>query len=155
MKYIYKYTNKINSKVYIGQTKSFPKSRAKKNGKGYIHCIKFYEDILKYGFDMFELEILEYVDDSIGDEREQYYIKLYDSINKGYNIDLGGKLHSKETKNKIANSGKGLNNSRAKNVCINNIPTNLSIRDYANLHNLNENTLRNWCRNNKNGFSYM
>lgn len=149
------YTNKINNKKYVGQTKTNPRRRAKKNGKGYVHCLKFYEAIQKYGFENFELTILERVEEKFGDERERYYINLYNSNIDGYNIDLGGKQHGLQTKHKISNSTKGMRNSRAKNVCVNGIPSNMTIRDYSKKYNLNENTLRNWCRNNKNGFSYM
>lgn len=158
---IYKYTNTINNKVYIGQTSLALEQRAKKDGKGYIHCKSFYDAILKYGWPSFKLEILEQVDNnSIADEREQFYIKLFNSTNPdfGYNIDFGGcigKIRAEQTKQKISESGKGLKNSRAKNVCVNGIPINKTIRDYAKEINISENTLKVWCKENKNGYSYF
>lgn len=157
---IYKYTNTLNNKVYVGQTTSTPEKRAKKNGKGYIHCKHFYSAILKYGWLSFKLEILEQVDSNVADEREQFYIKFFNSTNPefGYNLDLGGcaeKIRSEQTKQKISDSGKGLKNSRAKNVCVNGIPTNKTIRDYAKEINISENTLKTWCKENKNGYSYF
>ena len=155
---IYKYTNTINKKVYIGQTRQLLEKRAKYNGSGYQHCVHFYAAIQKYGWESFVPEILEEVDENKADEREQYYIQLYNSINNGYNIDLGGhieKHRSITTKQKISEAGKGIKNSRARNVCINGVPTNQTIRDYAKEHNLSEHTLKKWCANKKYGYSYL
>lgn len=93
--FIYKVTNKVNGKVYIGQTIQSIKDR------WYRHCGKsglskaemnthFKRAILKYGKESFNIEILEEVDSSKLDEREKYYIKLYDSYNSGYNSTMGG-----------------------------------------------------------------
>lgn len=156
---IYKYTNTINQKVYIGQTCQTLSQRAKKNGEGYKHCLHFYSAIQKYGWDKFKVDILEdNLPNEIADEREKYYIKLYNSVKNGYNIDYGGhieKTRSEETKKKISESGEGLKNSRAKNVCYSGVPSNQSIRDYAREHNMSESTLRNWCREKRNGYSYF
>ena len=155
---IYKYTNLKNGKVYIGQTVQPLEKRAKCNGEGYKHCLHFYSAIQRDGWDNFIPEVLEIVDEAIADEREKYYISLYDSINNGYNIDLGGhiaKSRSDQTKNKIAESGKGMRNSRAKNVCYNGIPSNMTIRDYAKEHNMSEHVLKHWCRKKQNGYSYF
>ena len=87
---IYMHRNKINNKKYIGLTCQKPSERWQK-GKGYIQCPKFYFAIEKYGWDNFEHIILE--DGLSKDEanaKEQYYIKLYDTINNGYNISIGG-----------------------------------------------------------------
>lgn len=155
---IYKYTNKVNGKIYIGQTIQSLEKRAKYNGLGYIHCKHFYSAIQKYGWESFIPEILEEVTEEEADEREMYYIQKYNSIKNGYNIDLGGhieKHRSEETKKKLSKAGKGLKNSRARNVCVNGVPTNKTIRDYAKEHNMSENTLRNWCSQSKNGYSYL
>ena len=155
---IYKYTNKINNKVYIGQTSQTLARRAKKDGEGYKHCLHFYSAIQKYGWENFSCEILEQVSELEADDKEKYYIQYYNSIDNGYNIDCGGhieKVRSEQTKQKISKAGKGIKNSRAKNVCYNGVPSNLTIRDYAKKHNLNENTLRNWCRKERNGYSYF
>lgn len=50
---IYIHKNRINGKMYIGQTKQ-PLERRFRNGKGYIHCPKFYAAIQKYGWKNFE-----------------------------------------------------------------------------------------------------
>jgi len=107
---IYKTTNKVNGKIYIGQT----------NGKrkNYIGSGKILKQaIKKYGKFNFKNEILTSGNFTINECNilERYYIKLYNSTNPniGYNIDLGGlgregTSMTQETKNKIkiANTGK-------------------------------------------------
>lgn len=86
---IYMHKNKMNGKVYIGQTCQNPEDRWKK-GQGYkSHNIGFYNDICLYSWDGFEHIILETeLNAEQADEREAFYIDLFDSTNqeKGYNI---------------------------------------------------------------------
>ena len=90
---IYKHTNKINGKVYIGQTRQNPKYRWGQYGQKYNEDnIKLYRAIQKYGWDNFDHEIIE---DNIftqeeADLREQYWINFYDSYYNGYNATKGG-----------------------------------------------------------------
>lgn len=90
---IYLHKNKINNKVYIGQTTQSTKERWK-NGKGYKQCYYFNNAIKKYGWNNFEHIILEQGDwtQEEANLKEQFYINLYDSTNidKGYNITIGG-----------------------------------------------------------------
>ena len=70
--------------------------------------------LLKYGFDSFLLEILEYCEESVIIEREQYYL---DSLMAEYNIlKIAGSLkdfkHSEETKLKMSQSKKGFKHSK-------------------------------------------
>lgn len=93
---IYKYENKVNHKIYIGQTRQTLIERARKNGEGYKRCQLFWRAIQKYGWDNFIPSILEKV--STYEEanlREQYWIKYYDSTNpkNGYNLYSGGLNH--------------------------------------------------------------
>ena len=90
---IYMHRNKINGKVYIGQTKQNLSQRFR-NGKGYEKCTYFYRAIKKYGWDNFEHIILE---ENIStpeeaNNREKYWIKYYNSNigSKGYNSTAGG-----------------------------------------------------------------
>ena len=46
--------------------------------------------IHKYGIENFEFSIVEECDKSLLDDRECYWIRFYDSYNKGYNCTLGG-----------------------------------------------------------------
>lgn len=85
--FIYCYTSP-SGKKYIGKTKTTLKERAKNNAKGYKGCSAFYSAIQKYGWDNFEVEILEEVPLDVIDDVEVEYILRYDSSNKdkGYNI---------------------------------------------------------------------
>lgn len=108
---VYKITNKITGKVYIGITNQ---------GSGARYRHHWYESrigepspihrsMAKYGEDNFTLEIIDFADtyDELK-EKEKYWIKEYDSMNreKGYNLTEGGdgtfgRMHSEETKDKI------------------------------------------------------
>lgn len=105
--YIYKHTNKSNGKCYIGQTKNI-KWRWYPNS--YKTCSKFYRAILKYGWNNFTHEIIEVCDETNVDYWETYYIKQFDSVKNGYNLDSGGcknKVQSMETiQKKIENNKK-------------------------------------------------
>jgi len=95
--YIYKHTNKINGKCYIGQTKNIKWRWFPKN---YFYCSKFYNAILKYGWENFTHEVIKICDETNVDYYERYYIKFYDSMKNGYNLETGGcknKVQSEET----------------------------------------------------------
>lgn len=107
--------NKINNKLYIGQTKynQNPNKRWR-NGEGYKRCTHFYNAIQKYGWDNFEHEIL--YDNLTLEEANQLEEKLiaeYDTMNpdKGYNLKSGGEnnLLSEKSKRKISEAFKGEN----------------------------------------------
>lgn len=89
---IYKHTNLINNKVYIGQTCQKAKTRWQYGG-GYRHNVHFYAAIKKYGWHNFKHEIL-YTDltSDQADELEVKLIALFESTNseKGYNSSIGG-----------------------------------------------------------------
>lgn len=91
--FIYIIRNTINSKVYIGQTRTSVKQRWQEH----LRHAKYGDQIInkamkKYGVSNFYIETLEICDTEVLDEREIYYIDLYDSTNKskGYNISIGG-----------------------------------------------------------------
>lgn len=98
---IYKHTNKINGKCYIGQTKQAAGIRWA-NGNGYKNyadensCV-FYNAIRKYGWENFEHTILEenIETQELANERESFWINFYKSYLgfddcNGYNMTLGG-----------------------------------------------------------------
>lgn len=119
---VYKYTNLVNGKVYIGQTKQQLFERAHRDGTHYDKCPYFYNAILKYGWDNFQAEILE---DNLtleqANEKEVYWITYYNSYldhSKGYNAAPGGsnmdrEAHSKKLKEWWADAG---NYARMKEV---------------------------------------
>lgn len=95
---IYIHVNKINGKVYVGQTtQRVVTDRFGKNGKNYKSSPKFWEAIKKYGWDAFETIVLPevYTDHKALDDAEVYYIKLYDSCFNGYNTIIGKNLSQK------------------------------------------------------------
>ena len=114
---IYKITNDINNKVYIGQTTQQLKDRIhnyKEDIKNPKRSRPIIDAMKAFGFDKFHFVILEdnIKDKQVLDEREIYYIKLYKSLitENGYNIELGGNSngkHSEETKRKIGEAQKG------------------------------------------------
>lgn len=114
--YVYCYTNKINGKKYVGQTINEIAARARKNGSGYGKQFKFGKAIAKYGWNNFEVEVLEIVfaeNQKDLQERlnilERKYIAEFDSYYNGYNADLGGscKIVSEETKQKLREKNLG------------------------------------------------
>lgn len=93
---IYLITNKINGKQYVGQTIQSPEIRFLyhlnyANKESNLSNMPLAKAINKYGRENFELSILEKCEENIIDEREKYYIELYDTFNKGYNATKGGK----------------------------------------------------------------
>ena len=91
---IYKVTNKVNSKVYIGQSVDIGRRwRTHMTAKDDIY---FHKAIQKYGVENFEWEVIEKCKKSELDERESYWIEYYDSFNKGYNCTRGGDGNSGE-----------------------------------------------------------
>lgn len=107
---IYKITNLINNKIYIGETiqpinhrwNQHISSSLNKNRYDYNYPI--HNAIRKYGDNNFIIELIEECDDNIRFERESYYIEFYDSTNQinGYNLIKEGqggcKYSSKEIK---------------------------------------------------------
>lgn len=102
MGYIYKITNLINNKIYVGKTiKSLEqrfsehKHEAERYAEDRIHFgykTKFYPAIVKYGVSNFSISLLEEVEDSELNEREAYWISKLNCLddNIGYNISPGG-----------------------------------------------------------------
>lgn len=98
---IYKITNLINGKIYIGQTIVPEPVRWQQHIFNANHnpnndCSKLCNAINKYGRENFKREILETVKTKEElNEREKFYIELYNSTDDtiGYNICLGGDSH--------------------------------------------------------------
>lgn len=95
MQGIYKITNIINNKCYIGKSKDIENrwqyhKDYKNNAREYNKPL--YKAPRKYGVENFNFEIIEELSDySISDEREKYWIKYYNSYGTdGYNATTGG-----------------------------------------------------------------
>lgn len=110
MGFIYKITNTINGKAYVGQTSQKIRVRwithkCNAHQEKYKH-IPLYRAFNKYGVENFVFEILEECDNKFLNEREMYYIGLYDTFRNGYNCTYGGEgirgfCHTQETKEKV------------------------------------------------------
>ena len=121
---IYKVTNKVNGKIYIGQTTKNLEYRRKKH-EGQINCKKrmvFHRAIVKYGKENFQWEtICEASNREELDVLEVFYIKQYESFGKnGYNMTEGGNSGrrgkaTEETKKKLSLAHMG--NKHSKETC--------------------------------------
>lgn len=123
---VYKATNKVNGKVYIGKTTISLSKRicvhmhdAKIQKYGSI----FHRALIKYGEYNFSWSILERCESEYAlNLAEEWYIRKYNSFIgfnncKGYNLTLGGDgvacyKHSKETRRKISISNSGKNRTK-------------------------------------------
>ena len=92
---IYKITNIITGECYIGQAADIASrwSEHAKCGLGIDTPAgnKLYKAMQEYGLQSFSWELLEKCDRAELNEKERYYIGLYDSVNYGYNILKGNK----------------------------------------------------------------
>jgi group I intron endonuclease len=112
---IYKATNKINGKIYIGlttQTLDFRKYKHKSDSESMRKNRVFNKAIRKYGWDSFIWEIIDTAE-SVKElkEKEMFWIEHFNSYvlaekSNGYNMTRGGDgseglLHSEESKKKM------------------------------------------------------
>lgn len=107
---IYKITNLVNNKCYIGYTKRVIIDRfmehinyIQKGTKGTI----IYQAIVKYGWENFKFEVLETGDNKeyISEIREDYWINYFNSRNYGYNLVKGGSVNESTKNTHIYNNG--------------------------------------------------
>lgn len=97
---IYKITNNINGKCYIGKSNNIDRRFRDHKRLAFTEGHKEYDKALyqafrKYGLENFTFEIIEFIEDendyeNISGNREKYWIEFYDSYNNGYNESLGG-----------------------------------------------------------------
>lgn len=94
--YIYLTTNKVNGKKYIGQ--HYGELDDSYLGSG----VAFSRAVQKYGKENFKREILELTTKEQVNEREQYYIALYNAFisDEFYNLTRGGESLNVEKINK-------------------------------------------------------
>lgn len=92
--FIYKITNNINQKVYIGKTTSSIQERWEEHKreacKDRAENRPLYKAIKKYGIKNFSIELIETCDILELSNREIYWIEEYHSFSNGYNATLGG-----------------------------------------------------------------
>lgn len=114
---VYKATNKINDKSYIGQTVHSLRQRKYQHDSTALSArdtTYFHRAIKKYGSENFSWEIIH---DNISNieelnKLEIFYIGYYNTFKNGYNLTFGGSSisgfkHSKESKKKMSEAHKG------------------------------------------------
>lgn len=142
---IYKITNLINNKIYIGKTHKTIEERWQRHltdtNRNKNTNIALRKSILKYGEENFKIEEIDEAKDSKTlNEKERYWISYYNSTDRkiGYNLTKGGDGNNtyefktsdelNEIKDKIRQTKLGKNNPRARGVkCLNTI-TNEEIK---------------------------
>lgn len=93
---IYKITNKVNGKSYIGKAVNIKERWLTHRSLDYGRTPNktLYKAFVKYGLDNFSFEIIEEMSSEIyfkeSGKREKYWIKYYDSYQNGYNETPGG-----------------------------------------------------------------
>lgn len=92
---IYKFTNKITGEIYIGKSTRiegrYKNHKTRSNPNSNVENSYFHKKAREYGFENFSFEILEECDKSLLNEREQFYIKKFNSqYPNGYNLTRGG-----------------------------------------------------------------
>ena len=94
MAYIYKITNDVNNKVYIGKTIYSINKRWNEHCRDYLKENNknrpLYKAMHKYGIEHFNIEQLEECSIELLSERERYWIEVYGSFKYGYNATKGG-----------------------------------------------------------------
>ena len=94
MAFIYKISNKINDKSYVGKTLKSIEERWNQhiNSKDREDCKDrpLYRAFNKYGVFNFTVEQLEECSEEVVNEREVYQINILDTFKKGYNATIGG-----------------------------------------------------------------
>lgn len=95
MAFIYKITNNINQKSYIGKTLKTVDARWKEHCNERDKersCLRpIYKAMNKYGVENFSIETLEECSEDICSEREKYWINNFNTyLGNGYNATFGG-----------------------------------------------------------------
>ena len=125
---IYKITNKINGKSYIGLSGDILVRWNEHKSHYKIIDNVLYRAMRKYGIENFVFEILENCPKHKLGEREKFYIKKYRTYVgfedcNGYNMTLGGEesegmVFTEETRNKMSSKRKLGNNPAARKVYV-------------------------------------
>jgi group I intron endonuclease len=110
---IYKATNKINGKSYIGFDSNWPTRISNHKRNAIKKGGRFYTAIRKYGWEEFEWSVLyqSHLKEHTHLVMEEYFIREYNShvdFGHGYNMSMGGDggNRSMETRKKMSNSAK-------------------------------------------------
>lgn len=137
---IYKLTNTVNNKIYIGLTTQGTENRFK------LHCWKagqgsdypLHVAIREFGKESFRREILESVENpTIARERERYFVKIFNSQDKnvGYNTTAGGEYFevTDEMRKAMSKAQKGRRHTESFKSVLQYTKDGEFIREYASM----------------------
>ena len=96
---IYKITNLINGKIYIGQSVDIKRRFSEHQSKGISSRIPLDRDIQKYKKENFLFEVIECCSIEELNAKETYWILYYNSNVNNYNFSLGGDFNSRGENN--------------------------------------------------------
>jgi group I intron endonuclease len=125
---IYLITNKVNGHKYVGQTTQPMNKRWSAHIQESIRMSNkpLHRAFRKYGVDKFVIKQIDECDISILNEREEYWIKHYNTFEsaEGYNATSGGDRpsFSQETKDKLSNI---MSDIERTDIWVNNIKNSL------------------------------
>ena len=103
--YIYLITNDINDKKYVGQTRETVRSRFNRHCRDTKHGPDTIDEFIQtHGVSHFHVTTLEKVPLEILNQRERYWIQVYDSYYNGYNKTLGGQGDPQYTEEDISSA---------------------------------------------------
>lgn len=151
---IYKIENKVNGKIYIGQSVDI-KSRWRGH-RHYLNTNTCNNNYLqnawnKYKKDNFKFEIMEECLKDELNEKEIYYINKFNSTNDkfGYNLEGGGNHKasvSKETREKLSVAIYNSNNTGRPVICLNTMEIFPKMRLAYEKYNITRSSLNYCCR---------
>lgn len=90
---IYKITNLLNGKCYVGQSIDIEKRWAEhKSIYNHPRCSNYhiYRAFRKYGIENFSFSVIEECEQALLNEREKFWIQHHNSFECGYNMTIGG-----------------------------------------------------------------
>ena len=137
----YLITNRVTGSKYVGMTKLGYRKRFRdhwneahsESSEVGRHCSKLHQDMLKYGLESFDTELLEgNISEEEHQDKERYYIQLYQTYYgdnpNNYNMTRGGNgtpgyIFTQEVKDKMSEIGKGRTFSPERNQHLREIMT--------------------------------
>lgn len=150
---IYKITNLVNGKAYIGLSTNIAARWSQHKSHYKKGDTILYKAMIKYGFENFIFEIVELCSKEKLGEMEKFYIKKYRTYVgfkdcKGYNATLGGEdseglIFTEEAKAKMSSKRRLGNNPAAKKVYIDDKVFG-TIKEAAQFLNIPSKNLQRW-----------
>ena len=150
---IYVYTSLVTGKSYVGQTINEDNRKRQHIRASYKKCTfsKFHRELKEQGIENFKYEVVFEIEGEdkenihkILDEKEEYYICLYDSYNNGYNSTSDGKFPKIIAYNK--SKGTNLKNKGGKLIyCVETGKTYKTYKECANVLGVDIKKIKRCC----------